>query len=168
MIALLASHPTQARNCRFDSANGKAGMFGQDRTQIRNFFLDAWARRRRGEVLDPLAAQVVQAIEEHPEYHALMDAGEDTLQGEYLPEQAMSNPFLHLGMHLAIREQVGTDRPPGIRIAYETLCARMGDAHEAEHALMECLGESLWTAQREGAAPDEQAYLECAQRLARR
>ena len=143
-------------------------MFGQDRTQIRNFFLEAWARRRRGEALDPLAAQVVETIEEHPEYHALMDADEEALHGDFLPEQGGSNPFLHLGMHLAIREQIATDRPPGIRAAYQALCNRLGDAHEAEHAIMDCLGESLWTAQRNGTAPDEQAYLECLQRLAAR
>ena len=143
-------------------------MFGQDRTQIRNFFLEAWARRRRGEALDPLAAQVVETIEEHPEYHALMDADEEALHGDYLPEQGGSNPFLHLGMHLAIREQTATDRPPGIRAAYQALCKRLGDAHEAEHAIMDCLGESLWAAQRNGTAPDEQAYLECLQRLAAR
>ena len=141
-------------------------MFGQDRAQIRHFFLDAWARRRRGEALDSLAAQVVEAIEEHPEYHALMDAGEDTLLDEYTPEQGLSNPFLHLGMHLAIREQTATDRPPGIRAVYQTLCARMGGAHEAEHAIMECLGQSLWEAQRDGAAPDEETYLDCVRRLA--
>ena len=143
-------------------------MFGPDRTQIRNFFLDAWARRRRGEALDPLAAQVVAAIEEHPEYHALMDAGEDAVRGEFLPEQGASNPFLHLGMHLAIREQTGTDRPPGIRAAYQALCIALGNSHAAEHAIMDCLGESLWQAQRNGAAPDEASYLECVQRLAGR
>ena len=143
-------------------------MFGQDRTQIRNFFLDAWARRRRGEALDPLATQVVEMIEEHPEYHALMDADEAALHGDFLPEQGASNPFLHLGMHLAIREQTATDRPPGIRAAYQALCGRLGDPHEAEHAIMDCLGESLWAAQRNGTAPDEQAYLECLQRLATR
>jgi hypothetical protein len=143
-------------------------MFGQDRTQIRTFFLDAWARRRRGEALDPLAAQVVETIEEHPEYHALMDADEEALHGDFVPEQGVSNPFLHLGMHLAIREQTATDRPAGIRAAYQTLCNRLGDPHEAEHAIMDCLGESLWAAQRNGTAPDEQAYLECLQRLAAR
>lgn len=139
-------------------------MFGQDRAQIRRFFLDAWTRRRRGEALDPLAAQVAKVIEEHPEYHALLDDGEAALHGDYEPEQGRANPFLHLGMHLAVREQAGTDRPPGILAAYQSLCTRLGDAHEAEHALMECLGESLWNAQRSGSAPDEQAYLECARR----
>ncbi|APZ41905.1 DUF1841 family protein [Acidihalobacter ferrooxydans] len=143
-------------------------MFGQDRSQIRQFFLDVWARRRRGETLDPLATQIVDAIEAHPEYHALFDAEDAALHGEYLPEQGASNPFLHLGMHLAIREQTATDRPAGMRAAYQALCERLGDSHQAEHAMMDCLGESLWTAQRNGTPPDEQAYLECLKRLAAR
>ncbi|MFI4921895.1 MAG: DUF1841 family protein [Gammaproteobacteria bacterium] len=36
-----------------------------------------------------------------------------------------------------------------------------GDAHAAEHTMLECLGEALWRAQRENRLPDEQAYLAC-------
>lgn len=141
-------------------------MFGQNRSQIRHFFLDAWARHLRCEALEPLAAQVVKAIEEHPEYHALMESGKDALHGDHPPELGLSNPFLHLGMHLAIREQTATDRPLGIRAVYQCLCATLGGAHEAEHAIMECLGQSLWESQRNGNPPDEQTYLECVRRLA--
>jgi len=67
----------------------------------------------------------------------------------------------------AIAEQVGLDRPAGIRQAYQELAAGMGDTHAAEHEMMECLGRSLWEAQRAGQEPDEQAYLECVQKLAK-
>ena len=40
--------------------------------------------------------------------------------------------------------------------------ARLGSPHDAEHALMEALGEALWQAQRSGIAPDEKQYLELA------
>jgi hypothetical protein len=63
-------------------------------------------------------------------------------------------------LHLAIREQVATDRPKGIREIFERLAASTGDAHAAEHRMLECLAESLWEAQRDGAMPDEAAYLE--------
>ena len=69
------------------------------------------------------------------------------------------NPFLHLGLHLAVREQISIDRPAGIRDLQRQLQAHYGDAHRAEHALMESLGEELWTAQRDGRAPDERQYL---------
>jgi hypothetical protein len=71
------------------------------------------------------------------------------------------NPFLHLSLHLAIAEQLAIDQPVGIRAEYERLVAARGDEHEALHAILECLGETLWQAQRLGGAPDEAAYLDC-------
>lgn len=140
-------------------------MFGNDRNQLRRFYCDVWARRQRGEDLDPLATQIAAVIESHPEYQALMTDPDAALSAEYTPEMGQSNPFLHMGMHLAIREQVSTDRPTGIRAAYQLLIARYGD-HEAEHRMMECLGKALWEAQRSGSTPDEVAYLECVRMLA--
>ena len=75
------------------------------------------------------------------------------------------NPFLHLSLHLAIADQISIDQPPGIRSAYNDLRQRL-DVHEAEHALMECLGETLWHAQKNGGAMDSFAYLECIRRKA--
>ena len=140
-------------------------MFGNDRDQLRRFYCDVWARRQRGEELDPLAAQIAAVIEIHPEYQPLMADPDTALAAEYTPEMGQSNPFLHMGMHLAIREQVSTDRPAGIRATYQLMIARLGD-HEAEHRIMECLGRTLWEAQRSGSAPDEIAYLECVRGLA--
>jgi hypothetical protein len=37
--------------------------------------------------------------------------------------------------------------------------------HEAEHAMIERLGEALWNAQRAGLPPDEAQYLESLRRL---
>ena len=65
-----------------------------------------------------------------------------------------------MGLHLAVRDQIATDRPPGIRQAFDGLAQRMGSAHDAEHRIIECLAEALWEAQRAGRPPDEQAYLE--------
>ena len=70
-----------------------------------------------------------------------------------------------MGMHLAIREQVSTNRPAGIRDVHARLASKLGDAHQAEHAMLECLGEALWQAQRNNTLPDETAYLESLNRL---
>jgi hypothetical protein len=70
-----------------------------------------------------------------------------------------------MGLHLAIREQVATNRPAGITEVHQRLAARLG-AHEAEHAMLEPLAETLWEAQRQGSMPDEQAYLERLRKLA--
>ncbi len=70
---------------------------------------------------------------------------------------AADNPFLHMGLHLAVREQLLIDRPPGNpRFAAPIAGAIRRIRTVAEHVLMEALGEELWMAQREGRAPDEQ------------
>ncbi len=75
------------------------------------------------------------------------------------PQAGRENPFLHMGMHLAMREQLSTDRPAGFADLHRQLCEHFGDAHEAEHALLTPLAETLWEAQRAGRAPDDQDYL---------
>jgi hypothetical protein len=141
-------------------------MFGGNREQIRGFFLQVWRRRVAGEPLEPLERMVAEAIAQHPEYHPLFTQGEEALQRDWLPEGGEGNPFLHLGMHITLLEQIGSDRPAGITPLYQRLVQRLGDPHLAEHRMMECLGAALWEAQRAGRAPDEAAYLACIGRLA--
>jgi len=141
-------------------------MWG-DREQMRAFFGETWRKAQVGEALQPMERIVAGVIEEHPEYHGLI-TGEDALHQDWTPEQGETNPFLHMGMHIALREQAGADRPAGIRALIEQLAMHLGDLHEAEHRLMEPLGEAMWQAQRAGtAAPDEAAYLEAVRRLVR-
>jgi hypothetical protein len=136
----------------------------QSREQLRTTWRSAWERRKSGLPLEPLQAQIADVIEAHPEYQAFI-ASEEILQQEFTPVEGRENPFLHMGLHLAIHEQVGTDRPPGIRAIHERLIRRTGSAHAAEHQMIEILATALWEAQRAGQAPDEAAYLERLQRL---
>ncbi|MFW5910994.1 MAG: DUF1841 family protein [Thiohalospira sp.] len=136
-------------------------MFGQDRDEIRQTYLTAWQRAQAGEALDPTQRAIADVVADHPEYQTLLSDPETALARDYTPEHGETNPFLHMGLHLALREQVGTDRPTGIRPLHARLAGRLGDEHEAEHRMMECLGQALWEAQRSGRAPDEAAYLEC-------
>lgn len=140
-------------------------MFGQDRSEMRRTFQTAWDKARAGEDLDPTQRAIAEVVEAHPEYQALLADPEAALDRDYTPEQGETNPFLHMGLHLALREQVGTDRPTGIRPLHARLASRLGDEHEAEHQMMECLGQALWDAQRNGRPPDEAAYLECLKAL---
>ena len=135
----------------------------QSRDSLRRMYLEAWERRTAGLPLTPLQAQVADVVELHPEYHPLLRP--ESLDRDWTPEQGQSNPFLHMGMHLALREQVSTNRPPGIRELHAALTRRVGTAHEAEHRMMEPLGAALWNAQRQGRAPDEQAYVAELRRL---
>lgn len=132
----------------------------QNRTRLRRMYLDAWRKFRASQPLEPLEAQIAAVIAEHPEYVDWLESGEAALAAEFTPEGGRENPFLHLGLHLAIREQVATDRPPGIARVHRRLTERLRDAHAAEHAMLETLAETLWDAQRNGVPPDEQRYLE--------
>lgn len=138
-------------------------LFGNDRNELRRMYVQAWRLKRAGQPMSALEAQIAEVVGEHPEYHPLLV--EEAVEAEFAPEAGQSNPFLHMGMHLAIREQVSTNRPAGIRDVHARLAAKHGDRHEAEHAMLECLGEALWRAQRDGTAPDELAYLESLKRL---
>ncbi len=139
-------------------------MFDQNRNQLRKVFFDTWKQKSTNSPLDAMQTIIANIIELHPEYHNLLE-NEDTLDKDYLPDEGETNPFLHMSMHIALHEQISTDRPPGIKIVYQKLTLRHGAAHDAEHAMMECLGEALWKAQRDQTMPDEQAYLKCLQKL---
>jgi hypothetical protein len=140
-------------------------MFGSDRTQLRQTFYDAWSKRRAGEMMTPLEEMISEVVAMHPEYHTQLDNPDLGLDRDYLPEDGESNPFLHMAMHISLVEQVGTDRPSGIRSLYQQLCQKLGDEHKAEHQLMECLARALWEAQANQRIPDDGAYLECIRRL---
>jgi len=133
---------------------------GQNRDQLRRMYLDTWKKYTHRVPLEPLEAQVAAVIAEHPEYVPWLEAGEDALAAEFTPEGGQQNPFLHMGLHLAIREQVATNRPAGVTAIHEALSKRTGDIHAAEHAMLELLAQTLWEAQRSGRVPDELAYLE--------
>jgi hypothetical protein len=135
------------------------------REELRRRYVTAWQRRREGLPLEPLDAQIADVIALHPEYQAMLEHP-DVLQGDFTVEQGRINPFLHMSLHLGIREQLATDRPAGIRAIHLALTRRLGDAHEAEHRMADVLAETLWEAQRAGRAPDEAAYLERLRRLA--
>jgi hypothetical protein len=137
-------------------------IFGQDRDELRQMYADAWRKHRDGQVLSPLEAQIANVIEEHPEYH---DAVTGDLGRDYTVEDGQTNPFLHMGLHLGIREQVATNRPAGVAAIHAQLAAKTGDPHLAEHQMIDCLAETLWEAQGQNRMPDEVAYLERIRRL---
>lgn len=140
-------------------------MFNPSRDQVRQFFCSAWQKYCARQPLEGAEVTAAELAARHPEYHALLTHPEHALQQEWAPESGQMNPFLHLSLHLAIHEQMSIDQPPGIRAAFKQLSARL-DPHEAEHVILECLGETIWRAQRSGGAMDAAAYLEAVQRAA--
>jgi hypothetical protein len=100
----------------------------------------------------------VAVIELHPEYCQVVESGARAREFE---PPGRENPFLHMGLHIAVREQVAVDRPPGVRGLHGRLAARYGQ-HGADHALMEALQATLEDAQRSGTAPDVGRYIQLA------
>ena len=138
-------------------------IFSQDRGQLRRMYSEAWKKFRDGTPISPLEAQIAAVIEQHPEYHEAVTG--DDIDRDYTVEGGRTNPFLHMGLHLGIREQVATDRPRGIAKIFAALAKKRGDPHDAEHRMIDCLAEMLWEAQGRNQPPDEHAYLERLKRL---
>jgi len=70
------------------------------------------------------------------------------------------NPFLHLMMHLTSRSRFPSAAAGHTR-AVHAADAEYESEHEAQHAMMDCLGEMIWQAQRNKTAPDAAVYLGC-------
>ena len=143
-------------------------LFNPSRDQVREFFFGLWAKSRAGEALTPLETMALAVVMEHPEYHGVLADPERYREREWPPEGGETNPFLHLSMHLAIEEQLSIDQPPGIRDAVRRLEIRLGSAQDARHAVMDCLAEVVWQAQRNAAPFDNAIYLDCLARQAPR
>jgi hypothetical protein len=141
-----------------------AELFPLQRERLRAFYRESWARHRQGLPLEPLQALVAEVVAGHPEYQAMLEP--DAPDPDLAAPPGESNPFLHLGLHVAVREQLAADRPPGLRALWSSLLPRFGGGrHRLEHALMQCLAALLWQAQRDGRPPQDEAYLECVRGL---
>ncbi|AFL75241.1 DUF1841 family protein [Thiocystis violascens] len=142
-------------------------MFSSDRNSHRDVFIQAWKKARAEQPLEPLERQIVGILRQHPEYQPFLEAEDSALERDFPPEQGEANPFLHLGLHMVILEQLSIDQPAGIRKLYRNLARRTGDAHEAEHRIMACLAESLWKLQHDRQPFNENDYLDCIRRAGR-
>ena len=122
-------------------------MFYQNRDDTRGMFFKAWAKTLKGEALQPLEQQIVDVI-------------------DFAASQGQSNPFLHMGLHIALQEQLSTDQPQGIRDIYQQVLRKSTDRHQCEHRIMECLAQAIWEAQQHQQPPDLTSYLACLRNLA--
>lgn len=133
-------------------------MFGQNRQQLRQYYHDVWQKAQQKQPLSALESGIAQVIEQHPEYHGMFK-NDSSLEQEYFVEDGQTNPYLHMGLHISLHEQISTNRPAGIQDLYRQLQIKFGNSHDTEHQMMECLTESLWLAQRNNQPPSEQDYL---------
>ncbi len=135
-------------------------MFNPSREQARTFLAESWRKRRDRLPATPLEIIAGDIVALHPEYHALLEAKDPSLQREWSPDTGDTNPFLHLSLHLAIEEQLSIDQPPGIAAVFNRLLAQQGERHKALHVVLDCLAETLWRSQRDQAPLDGAGYLE--------
>ena len=135
-------------------------LFNPSREEVREFFCTTWQKHQDAHVLTPLEMIASQWMEQHPEFHAILSDPSGALEQEFTPEKGMTNPFLHLSMHLSISEQISIDQPPGIRHIANTLSRKLDSEHEAQHQIMECLGQVLWQAQNQSKPIDVTDYIE--------
>jgi len=139
-------------------------MYSQDQEQLRMQYYRAWEKHRSGQVLEPLESLLADIILMHPEYHQTIEAlGQDI--NDRPPEDDQRNPFLHMGLHIALLEQVQTNRPDGISSVYNKLLNKHQDEHQVQHLMIDCLAEALWQGQHNPGGPDEKQYIECLGKL---
>src|SRR5574340_745819 len=117
-------------------------MYSNNRDAYRQTFIIAWQKHLKKLPLETIEAQLIEIILKHPEYHSLLDEKTSGEQEFALDE----NPFFHMSLHLALREQVHTNRPNGIATLYQQLITKYSDAHDVEHRMMTCLAQIMWKA----------------------
>ncbi len=133
----------------------KIPMIEQNQQALRNYYTVSWKKHHEQLTLTDLERQIVEVINEHPEYHSFIEHPQDNDDKSF---------YLHLGLHLGLREQLNTDRPMGILTIFKTLSEKVG-AHEAEHKMMSVLEVALWEAQKNNVMPSENAYLEALKKI---
>ncbi|MDO8894570.1 DUF1841 family protein [Nitrosomonas sp.] len=136
-------------------------MFKPSREQARQLFFGTWRKYRQHEILSGIETIVLEVILLHPEYQGILDDADRYLDKDYSPEMGDTNPFLHMSMHVAIKEQLSINQPIGICERFARLQNNTGSEHIAAHQVMECLAEMMWQAQRNQTAPDAAIYFDC-------
>ncbi len=136
-------------------------MFNPSRHQARQFLFSTWYKYKHQEALSDMEEIALKVILLHPEYQSILDDTERYHDKDYPPEMGITNPFLHMGMHITIKEQLSIDQPAGIRDRFERLLKKNANEHDTMHQIMECLAEMIWQAQRSQSAPDPSIYFEC-------
>lgn len=138
-------------------------LFNPSRNEVRDFFFEAWAKAKAQQLLTDLEKMALGVMHMHPEYHAILNQPEQFKHQDYFPEFGESNPFLHMSLHLSIHEQISINQPTGIAGIYTQLKLKHQNDHDAQHAILECLAETIWQAQRHHAAIDNTLYLQLLQ-----
>ena len=138
-------------------------LFNPTRNEVREFFFDTWAKSKANQTLSDLEEIGLKVMHLHPEYHTILDKPDYYKQVAYYPELGETNPFLHMSLHLSILEQISINQPIGIAAIYAQLTQKYQNEHDALHDILDCLGETIWLAQRNNTGLDSAHYLKLLQ-----
>jgi Domain of unknown function (DUF1841) len=141
-------------------------LFNPSRDEVREFFFTSWNKFKKNLTLTDLEKISLSVIHMHPEYHIILDAPEKIMHQEYFPEFGETNPFLHMSLHLSIYEQISINQPIGIVGIYEKLKNKHQDEHLAQHDILDCLAECIWSAQKNNTSLDANYYVQLLQQKA--
>ncbi|MES2636602.1 MAG: DUF1841 family protein [Pseudomonadota bacterium] len=134
-------------------------LFNPSRDEVREFFFGTWAKSKTNQTLSDLEKLGLKVMHLHPEYHTILDNPQHYKHVAYYPELGETNPFLHMSLHLSILEQISINQPIGIAPIYEQLKLKYQNEHDALHDILDCLGETIWLAQRNNTGLDSAHYL---------
>ncbi|MBF0264385.1 MAG: DUF1841 family protein [Gammaproteobacteria bacterium] len=126
------------------------------RRQLRQIYLNVWQKMTLGHALEPMEERISIIIQMHPEYHEIMK-NKEVLNMDFNSEGIM-NPFIHMGLHISIHEQVGLDHPAGVQEIYYQLAQKHQEPHKIEHLMIDCLSKNAKIHTQE---INTSAYLEC-------
>jgi hypothetical protein len=139
-------------------------MYAPSRHEAREFIFSAWEKYRAAAPLTALERIAVEIIALHPEYHALLEARDANIDADYSPDRASSTHSCICrctwGLPSSLQSTARRESWP----RSERLTRKHDDRHDALHDALECLGETMWQAQRTGSPPDTEAFLECLRR----
>lgn len=131
-------------------------LYSKDREEMRAVFRQAWRKYQNNEPLEKIEGLIAELIALHPEYHTAIN---NVDHDDGIAREHTQQAFMHLSLHLAIREQISMNQPHGIRELYDKALKRRKDPLEAEHILMDALYEMMTRAENSPTGLDDQLYL---------
>lgn len=118
--------------------------------EYRVFFLQAWKKHLQGSKLSDLESQVRDVLLLYPQYISELN------QDKTYPLE--DNPYIQMGLHLTVWDQVRTNRPEGIRPWFLEACVA-NSQKEVEQLMLMVLRQTVYVSYQAGNLPCEQKYL---------
>ncbi len=118
----------------------------------RKVFYDAWMRHQERLALSEFDQRLIQVMLKYPQYtHCITP--------EEIPVEEGLNPYVVMGAHLELSEQIALDRPQGVRKVFQDLVIRYDD-QKAEKMMLDVLLSVLSQSYQRSEVPDYQVYLQ--------